>query len=114
MLNFTVGPVMSEESILSLGNEQIPYFRTPEFSELMLENEELMLKFTKAPALSRAVFMTGSGTLSMEAAVMNLFTYNDRILVVDGGSFGHRFVQMLQIHDIPHTTIKPKTFLPFL
>ena len=107
MLNFTVGPVMSGESILSLGKEQVPYFRTTEFSELMLENERLMLKFAKAPESSRAVFMTGSGTLSMEATVMNLFTSSDRVLVIDGGSFGHRFVQMLEIHDIPYTCIHP-------
>lgn len=107
MLNFTVGPVMSEESVLSLGKEQVPYFRTPEFSELMLENENLMLKFAKAPTSSRTVFMTGSGTLSMEAAVMNLFTSSDRVLVIDGGSFGHRFTQMLEIHNIPFTSIHP-------
>lgn len=108
MINFTVGPVMSDESILSIGAEQVPYFRTSEFSSLMLENEMLMLKFAKAPIHSRAVFMTGSGTLSMEAAVMNCFTSSDRVLVIDGGSFGHRFVQMLEIHDVPYVAIKPE------
>lgn len=108
MLNFTVGPVMSSKSVLSIGSEQVPYFRTPEFSNLMFENEKLMLKFAKAPERSRAVFMTGSGTLSMEAAVMNCFTSSDRVLVIDGGSFGHRFVEMLEIHDIPYTAIKPE------
>lgn len=108
MLNFTVGPVMSSDEIRSIGADQIPYFRTSEFSELMLENERLMLKFAKAPKGSRAVFMTGSGTLSMEAVVMNLFTSSDRVLVIDGGSFGHRFVEMLEIHEIPHTAIYPR------
>lgn len=107
MLNFTVGPVMSDPSILSIGAEQIPYFRTAKFSDLMLENEQLMLSFSKAPKNSHAVFMTGSGTLSMEAAVMNLFTPYDRVLVIDGGSFGHRFVQMLELHEIPYTAIRP-------
>ena len=32
MLNFTVGPVMSDEIIREIGAEQVPYFRTPEFS----------------------------------------------------------------------------------
>ena len=27
MLNFTVGPVMSDDDILSIGSEQVPYFR---------------------------------------------------------------------------------------
>ena len=108
MLNFTVGPVMSSESVLSLGLEQVPYFRTPEFSKIMLENEKLMLEFAKAPENSKAVFMTGSGTLSMEAVVMNIFTSKDKVLVIDGGSFGHRFVQMLEIHGIMYTVIKPE------
>ena len=108
MLNFTVGPVMTSEAIRSIGSEQVPYFRTPEFSSLMLENEAYMLKFTKAPHSSRAVFMTGSGTLSMEAAIMNCFTSADNVLVIDGGSFGHRFLEILEIHDIPCTAIIPK------
>lgn len=106
MLNFTVGPVMSSEAVRAIGQEQVPYFRTAEFSATMKENEQLMKKFTKAPEGSRVVFITGSGTASMEATVMNVFTPEDRVLVVNGGSFGHRFVQLCEIHDIPHTEIK--------
>ena len=108
MLNFTVGPVMANEEICAIGAEQVPYFRTQEFSDIMLENERLMLKFAKADKGSRAVFMTGSGSLSMEAAVMNTFTDNDKVLVIDGGTFGHRFVEILEIHKIPHTVIIPE------
>ena len=108
MLNFTVGPVMSNESICSIGAEQVPYFRTPEFSAIMLQNERLMLKFAKAESDARVVFLTGSGTAAMEAAVLNLLTENDKVLVIDGGSFGHRFVELLRIYNIPHTVIKPE------
>lgn len=38
MINFTVGPVQSNESVRAVGAEQVPYFRTSEFSEVMLEN----------------------------------------------------------------------------
>ena len=72
MINFTVGPVQSSDAVRAIGAEQVPYFRTPEFSEVMLENERLVLSFAQAPAGSRAVFLTGSGTAAMEAAVMNL------------------------------------------
>lgn len=105
MLNFTVGPVMSDEDILSIGSEQVPYFRTPEFSNLMLENERLIKKFSRANEESRAVFITGSGTASMESVVMNCFNENDRVLIVNGGSFGHRFVELCQIHHIPYDEI---------
>ena len=105
MLNFTVGPVMSSDVVRSIGAEQVPYFRTPEFSEIMLENERLMKKFAKAGDDARVVFITGSGTASMEAVVMNVFDKNDKVLVVNGGSFGHRFVELCELYEIPHEEI---------
>ena len=107
MINFTVGPVQSSDSVRAIGANQVPYFRTPEFSATMLENENLMLKFAKAPAGARAVFMTASGTGSMEATVVNVLSANDKVLVVNGGGFGHRFVELLRIHQIPYTEIIP-------
>lgn len=112
MLNFTVGPVMSSDEVRAIGAEQVPYFRTAEFSETMMENERLMKRFAKAPADAHVVFITGSGTASMEAVVMNCFTPADKVLVVNGGSFGHRFVQLCEIHDIPYTEIKLNTGNP--
>ena len=106
MLNFTVGPVQSNESVRAIGAENVPYFRTPEFSEIMLENERLMLKFAKAPDGAKAVFITGSGTASMEATIMNTLTTKDKAIVINGGSFGHRFVEMLDIHEVPYSEIK--------
>lgn len=107
MINFTVGPVQSSEAVRALGAEQVPYFRTAEFSAVMLENERLMLKFAKAPEGSRAVFLTASGTGSMEASVANVLTPADKVLVVNGGSFGHRFVEICQVHGIPLTEVIP-------
>ena len=100
MLNFTVGPVQSCDAVRAIGAEDVPYFRTAEFSEVMLENERLMLKFAGAPEGSRAVFITGSGTASMEASVMNLLTPQDRALVVN------RFCRICEIHGVPHDEIK--------
>ena len=106
MLNFAVGPVPSTDEIRALGAQNVPYFRTPEFSEIMLENERLLCQMAKAPKDSRAVFVTGSGTAAMETVVTGTLSSNDKALVVDGGSFGHRFRQMLELHQIPHTAIK--------
>ena len=102
MLNFTVGPVMSSEEVLSIGAEQVPYFRTAEFSAVMLENEKFMLEYAKAPDNSRAVFMTCSSTGSMEATVMNCFSKEDKVLVINGGSF----VEICEIHKIPHVALE--------
>ena len=42
MLNFAVGPVQSEDDVRALGALDVPYFRTPEFSTTMLENEQML------------------------------------------------------------------------
>ena len=106
MINFTVGPVQSSDSVKVIGAQDVPYFRTQEFSDVMLENECLMLKFANASENAKAVFITGSGTASMEATIMNTLNKNDKALVVNGGSFGHRFVEILTLHEIPFTEIK--------
>lgn len=106
MLNFTVGPVQSSKSIREIGFEQTPYFRTAEFSEIMLENETLMKKFSYASENSKVVFITGSGTASMEASIINTLDKSDKALIVNGGSFGQRFVDICTIHNIPFSEIK--------
>lgn len=105
MLNFTVGPVQSCDAVREIGAENVPYFRTAEFSAVMLDNERLIKKFVSAPEGARVVFITGSGTASMEAAVMNVLTPKDRALIVNGGSFGERFCKICAIHDIPYEAI---------
>lgn len=98
MLNFTVGPVMSPEEVLAVSAENAPYFRTPEFSQVMLENERIMLGLLSAPAGSHCVFLTASGTGAMEAAVMGVLAPAERVAVVNGGSFGQRFVDLCHLH----------------
>ena len=106
MVNFTVGPVQSCEAVRRIGAENVPYFRTAEFSEVMLENERMVKEFVSAPAGSRVVFITGSGTASMEATVMNVLTPKDRALIVNGGSFGARFCKICDIHGVPYDSIR--------
>lgn len=106
MINFTVGPVQSSESVRAIGYEQVPYFRTSEFSDIMLENEILIKKFAHTTDDSRVVFLTCSGSGGMEAAIMNCLTKEDKALIINGGSFGERFVELLTLHGIPFTEIK--------
>lgn len=106
MINFTVGPVQSSDSIRAIGAEQVPYFRTAEFSGLMLENEALIKKFAHSSEESRVVFMTCSGSGGMETAIINTLTSKDKAIVINGGSFGERFVELLGLHEIPYAEIK--------
>lgn len=106
MINFTVGPVMSDPDIIDVANHSTPYFRTPEFSKLMLENEKFVLEFLKAPLGSRCIFLTASGTGAMESVVMNILNDSDKIVVINGGSFGHRFVELCELHERNFTEVK--------
>jgi len=106
---FTVGPVEMSPDILEISRLPLPYFRTPEFSKLILECEASMLRIANALDGSRSLFLTASGTGAMEASVMNCLTPSDHALVVDGGSFGHRFTEICKRHHIPQTILS----LPF-
>lgn len=106
MLNFAVGPVMMDDRILEIGKEQIPYFRTFEFSKVLLENEKYIKKFFKAKDEARVIFLTGSGTSAMEASLLNTLDENDKVLVINGGSFGQRFCEMCKVFGFNYTEIK--------
>lgn len=105
---FTIGPVQMSTDIVTKfrGGEQVPYFRTPEFSQLMLETDHLMKRLVHTAESSRTIYLTASGTAAMEATVMNCFTPSDRLLVINGGTFGQRFVDICNIHHIPYDVIR--------
>lgn len=105
---FTPGPVKMSEEILQVGALQTPYFRNSEFSEVTFDCENGLLEMVNAPEGSKVIFLTASGTAGMEAAVMNCLNQDDNALVVNGGGFGQRFVDICATHDIPHTNFKVK------
>lgn len=105
-LNFAVGPVMSGEEVLCVASRNAPYFRTAEFSQIMLDCEKNLLSLADAPDNSRVVFLTGSGTAGMEAALLNTLNRNDKLLIVKGGSFGARFCEIAAALSIPFEAIE--------
>ena len=104
---FTVGPVEMFDEIKAVRRgTDVPYFRTKEFSDLMLDTDRLLKKFAGTAESSETIYLTASGTGAMEAAVLNCFTPSDRLLVVNGGTFGQRFVDICALHGIPHAEIR--------
>ena len=51
---FTVGPTQMRKEILDVRHQQVPYFRTTEFSEVMLDSDRLLKKFMNAQLLVQA------------------------------------------------------------
>ena len=105
---FTVGPVMMYPETLAECGEQLPYFRTDEFSQVMLDSDRILRGLVNAPDGSKSVFLTASGTGAMEAAVGCGFTSADRVLIIAGGGFGHRFAEICDTHGIPHDNVELK------
>lgn len=98
---YTPGPVKMAADTLALGGRQTPYFRNEAFSRVLLSCEASLLAMANAPEGSRVVFLTASGTAAMEAAVINLLSPARPVAVVNGGSFGARFVDICGVHRVP-------------
>lgn len=110
MTLYTVGPVEMDPAVLKAGAQPLPYFRTAEFSQLMHRLSEQYLEFLSAGEGSSGVFLTASGSGGMEALVSSTFTpETDKLLIINGGTFGQRFVDLAIHYGIEHVVLN----LPF-
>lgn len=105
---FTVGPVEMYGHTLQVAGTQVPYFRNDSFSQAYLECERLFRKSLgcKEDGPQRLVMLTCSGTGAMEAAVINCLSAEDNAIVVNGGTFGKRFAELLERHGVPSTVVE--------
>lgn len=101
---FTVGPVQMYARTLQEASKQLPYFRTNEFSQIMKDNERSLKQCLNLHDGS-IVTLTGSGSAGMEAVVACSFRKSDRVLIINGGSFGARFVSLCKVYGIPYDTV---------
>jgi len=102
---FAIGPVEMYKETLEIGGKQVPYFRNDEFSQIVL-SASAGLKRLLNNNKGENIFLTCSGTGAMEAVIMNCFTKEDNLIVIEGGSFGYRFTQICEIHKIPYKSVK--------
>ncbi|MCM8818928.1 MAG: alanine--glyoxylate aminotransferase family protein [Candidatus Omnitrophica bacterium] len=89
---FTPGPISIPEEILLEMAKPIMHHRTDEFLSIAKEVfEGLKYLFqTKNDVL----ILASSGTGAMEASITNLFSKGEKIIVINGGKFGERFVEI--------------------
>ena len=97
---FVPGPVPISPHLLAIGAQQLPYNRTEAFSTTTLEILDGLKKLFGTEA--QVAVLTGSGTAAMEAAVLNFIGSNDRVLVVNGGTFGKRWADLCGALAISH------------
>ena len=107
---FTVGPVEPYPCTRQVYEKEIPYFRTAEYSALVQRCMTRLGKYLGLEEDGRLIYYAASGTGAMEAAIDNLLSpTEDKALVINGGTFGARFCQLLTQHRIPHTEVKLTT-----
>ncbi len=100
----TPGPTMiAPETLLEMA-KPIIHHRAPEFIPLMEEvRENLKWLFgTK----NEVLVLAASGTGAMEGAVTNTLSSGDKALVVDGGKFGERWVNICKAYGVNAKVIK--------
>ena len=98
------GPTPVPPEVSAAGALPVIHHRTPEFGEV----------FTRVNENLKQVFLTendiftyaASGTGAFEGAIQNLFTPGDKVLVVNSGNFGNRWVKMSQAFGLEVTEIK--------
>jgi aspartate aminotransferase-like enzyme len=74
--------------------EPIIHHRTPQFSAVFAEvRQRLQLLFQTQQDV---LVLAASGTGAMEAAITNCFASGEKVLVVNGGKFGERWLKLSQ------------------
>jgi len=100
---FTPGPVTMSTDMLTIGASQLPYNRTKQFSKTTFEIIE-GLKYIFGTQGDVVIF-AASGTGAMEAVFFNFLDQSDKVLIVNGGTFGQRWVDLCIQHEIPYEQI---------
>jgi aspartate aminotransferase-like enzyme len=98
------GPTPIPNEVMTAMSETIIHHRTPEFSKILNEVRDGLKSLfgTKSDIL----ILASSGTGAMEGAIANLFSPGEKVLVVNGGKFGERWLLLAQAFGLNPVEIK--------
>ena len=74
------------------------HHRTSEFEEIFYNATEDLKKLFQTK--EEVLILASSGTGAMEAAVSNSFSKNDKVIVVNGGKFGERWLKICKAFEL--------------
>lgn len=94
-----------DPQIAEIGSKPFIYMRTDEFGEINKESERLLLDLIHCTG-GRTIIYTGSGTGAMAAIVENYVKTKNKAIVIDGGSFGHRWFSLCEYYGCPAIDFK--------
>ena len=88
----TPGPVAVPERVREAMGRTLLHHRAPDFLPVL---EEVRANLKQVFQTQRDVLLlTGTGTAAMEAAVANVFSAGETVIVVRGGKFGERWAEI--------------------
>ena len=102
---FTPGPISVPEDVLLEMAKPIIHHRTPEFLEIAKQVIEDLKYFFQTK--NDVFIIAGSGTAAMEAAVVNVLSPGEKALVISGGKFGERFVELVKTYGAEAIIVEP-------
>ncbi|HEX9102165.1 MAG TPA: alanine--glyoxylate aminotransferase family protein [Polyangia bacterium] len=99
----TPGPTPVPERVMLAMARPIVHHRTADFERIFREAAEGLqwIYQTQKPVL----MLSGSGTLAMEAAVVNTMKRGDKALCVVGGKFGERWRNICKAHGLDFVSL---------
>ena len=98
------GPTPIPNEVALAMSETMIHHRTPEFNRVFDEARHGLKKLfgTKNDVL----ILASSGTGAMEASVANLFSPGDKVLVINGGKFGERWLNISNAYGLNPIDLK--------
>lgn len=98
------GPTPIPNEVALAMSATMVHHRTPQFNQVFDEAREGLKKIfgTKNDVL----MLASSGTGAMEASVTNLFSPGDKVLVVNGGKFGERWLNIANAYGLNPVDLK--------
>jgi aspartate aminotransferase-like enzyme len=98
------GPTPIPNEVALAMSETMIHHRTPQFNKVFDEARQGLKKLfgTKNDVL----MLASSGTGAMEASIANLFSPGDKVLVVNGGKFGERWLNIANAYGLSPVEMK--------
>jgi len=98
------GPTPIPNEVALAMSETMIHHRTPQFNKVFEESRQGLKKLfaTKNDVL----MLASSGTGAMEASIANLFSPGDKVLVVNGGKFGERWLNISNAYGLNPIDLK--------
>jgi aspartate aminotransferase-like enzyme len=95
-------PIPNEVSLAM--SETMIHHRTPQFNKVFEETRQGLR--TLFETKNDVLMLASSGTGAMEAAISNLFSPGDKVLVVNGGKFGERWLNIANAFGLEPVEVK--------